>query len=83
MRYRFVTAAATSFALLLASSTVFTQAKPPAPPSGPASAADVEALRKQIQALAAGQLAIQKQLEDIRALLQQGGARPAAPAPAA
>ena len=44
-----------------------------------ASKEDVEALKKQIQELTAGQIAIQKQLEEIRALLKE---RPAAAAPA-
>jgi protein-disulfide isomerase len=44
-----------------------------------ASKEDVEALKKQIQDLTAGQIAIQKQLEEIRALLKE---RPAAAAPA-
>jgi protein-disulfide isomerase len=44
-----------------------------------ASKEDVEALKKQIQELTAGQVAIQKQLEEIRALLKE---RPAAAAPA-
>lgn len=40
---------------------------------------DIESLKKQIQALAAGQIAIQKQLEEIRTLLKE---RPAAAAAA-
>lgn len=55
--------------------------------AGPAQTAsqkdDMEALKKQIQALAAGQIAIQKQLEEIRALLKERpAAAAAAPAPA-
>jgi protein-disulfide isomerase len=81
MRYRFVTAAA--LATLLVQPTVFTQARPAQNPAAPATAADIEALTRQIQALLVGQAALQKEIQEIRALLQQqGAARPAAAPPA-
>jgi len=48
-------------------------------PSVAQSAADVEALRKEVEGLKAGQMAIQKDLQEIKTLLK---ARPAAAAPA-
>lgn len=42
---------------------------------------DIEALKRQIQALIAGQIAVQKQLDDIKLMLKAGGAA-AEPAPA-
>jgi protein-disulfide isomerase len=47
-----------------------------------ASKEDVEALKKQIQDLATGQTAMQRQLDEIRALLKERPAAAAAPAPA-
>jgi protein-disulfide isomerase len=45
---------------------------------------DIEALKRQIQALTAGQIAVQKQLDEIRALLKAGPqAQAVAPAPPA
>lgn len=46
---------------------------------------DIEALKRQIQALIAGQIAVQKQLDEIKAMLKAAAAAPAAaqaPAPA-
>lgn len=44
---------------------------------------DIEALKRQIQALIAGQIAVQKQLDEIKAMLKAGaGAQAQAPAPA-
>ena len=43
---------------------------------------DIEALKHQIQALIAGQIAVQKQLDEIKLMLKAGAAAPAAPAPA-
>ena len=48
----------------------------------PATTADVEALKKQIQALIAGQLAMQKQLDEIKTMIRAAPpSAPAAPAP--
>ena len=73
MACSFRPAAAVLCGLLLAGGRVL------AAPPPPASSEDVEGLKKQIQALVAGQIAIQKQLDEIKAMLR---AAPAAAAPA-
>ena len=58
------------------------QAPTPAPQPAPTSQ-DIEALKRQIQALLAGQIAVQKQLDAITAMLKAGAAaQGAAPPPA-
>ena len=61
--------------VLLAGGAVLAAAPPPA------SGEDMEALKKQIQALVAGQIAIQKQLDEIKVMLRSAPAAAAAPAP--
>ena len=58
------------------------QAQKPAAQQPVVTNQDIEALKRQIQALIAGQIAVQKQLDEIKVMLKAGVGAPAAPAPA-
>lgn len=68
------------FSLVLVAAEHAAAQKPAQPPP---TNQDIEAIKDQIQALINAQLAVQKQLDEIKAMLKAGaGAPPAAPAPA-
>jgi protein-disulfide isomerase len=58
------------------------QTQKPAAQQPAATNQDIEALKRQIQALIAGQIAVQKQLDEIKGMLKAGVAAPAPAAPA-
>jgi protein-disulfide isomerase len=84
MRTRSLFALGVTLAACLAAETTLPAQQKPATPAKPAEAqaSDIETLKREIQALVAGQVAIQKQLDDIKTILARTPAA-AAPAPTA